>query len=217
MVKLYIKPADVHSLFWERAVRTGYTQGLSISELQRQEATVQLLHVALENIFLSIEEVPGCQLPDILEPYVLQESLHRLLQARGLLEEPERVSGTARIVTETEFGTDYLDRRTVERIVYASNRELVDIAFGEVLNAFIEEIEEMIRAGCTQIGKKFNQYAIVTVTPRIGVGAKILCLEIELGEDIRHVYFAKAFPTGRYSSDDHDKIRDMQSLLPHIA
>lgn len=188
-----------------------------MTELNRQEVTVQLLHTALENIFLSIEEMPNCQLQDHLEPYVNQATLHRLLQERGLMDEPDIIRGKTRLVASTVFGNDFLDTRIQDRIVYGSNRELVETAFGDIFNRFIEDIESMLVAGCDQVRKKFNPYATVTVTPRIGNNSRILCLEIELGEDIRHAYFAQRFPSGRYSSDNNDKIRDLQSLLPDIG
>lgn len=217
MVKLYIKPADVHVSFWGEADKTPYVQALRMSEMQRQEVTVQLLHTALEHIFLSLEEMPFAQLHDHLEKYVDQVQLHKLLHHDKKMEEPEIIRGRTRIVTETVFGNDILDTRLVDRVVYATIRELIDVAFGEIFTRFVDQIESMIEESCRMCKRKFNRYAIVTITPRLGVRAKLVCLELELGEDIRHVYFNQRFPTGRYCSDNDDKIRDLQSLLPNIG
>ncbi|QVW56162.1 hypothetical protein pEaSNUABM6_00026 [Erwinia phage pEa_SNUABM_6] len=217
MVKLYIKPADVHVSFWGKVDKTPYAQALKMTEMQRQEVTVQLLHTALEHIFLSIEEMPFGQLHDHLENYVDQVRLHQLLHHDKRMEEPEVVRGKTRIVAETVFGNDILDTRLVDRIVYATIRELVDVAFGEIFNKFVDGIEAMIEESCKVLKRKFNRYSIVTITPRLGVRAKLVCLELELGEDIRHVYFNQCFPTGRYRSSNDDKIRDLQSLLPDFS
>lgn len=178
--------------------------------------TVQLLHSALEEIFLSIEEMPNAQLTDHLEPYINRPLLHKLLQQNGILEEPEIIRGTSRVVTETLIGTDYQGTRATEHVVYESPSVLIGAAFEQTFYDFIAVVEELLKTGFRQMNKRLNPYATVQMVPHLSVQSRIVSLELQFGEDIRLIHYRKCFPTGRYKSDvrDHDPVCDVQSLLP---
>lgn len=187
-----------------------------MTQADMEKVTMQMFHAALEDAFLSIEEVPNARMADHLEPFIDVPKLHTLLHQAGKLEAPESIRSVARIVAETPMGKDMLDRRVVEKLEYASPMLLADLAFGTIYDDFSNWVEKSIVNSLTTMKRKFNPYAIVEVTPRL-VRQRILSLELGIGDDIRHVYFEQQFPTGRYRSNDDDQLRDVQGVCTHIA
>lgn len=187
-----------------------------MTELQKQEVTVQLLHTALEEIFFSIEVMPNAQLDDHLSPYVDKAMLHSLLAKHNVIEPPEVIHTISRMVQET-FGThmDILGNKMREQTVYETAAILIDAAFSEVFAEFIGEVEDLLEMGVASTGRSLNRYSTVELRPHCTPAGRIVSLELNLGEDIRHIYFSQQFPDGRYSSTrphDDDSVRDVQSV-----
>lgn len=184
--------------------------------MKKQELTVQLLHTALEHIFLSIPEMPNAQLSDHLEPYIDRPLLHKLLQQAGVVEEPEVIISQAKVVTETLIGSDYHGTKMVEHTVYESPRELIYGAFEQCFIDFTNRIERLLITGHQQMNKRLNRYAKVEMQPHLTPHGRIVSLELSFGEDIRHIHYRECFPAGRYIPNvrDDDKLRDVQSVLP---
>lgn len=182
-----------------------------MTQPQMEEVTMQMLHTALEDIFLSVEEMPNARLCDHLEPYLNVKLLHEMLHKEGRIDAPDPVRSISRIVLTTPIGTDAIDRRLVEQTEYASPSLLLDMAFDPMYRKFVEELEESIVNSLRVLNRKFNPYAIVELTPLL-LHTRILSLELSIGDDIRHVYFEQQFPSGRYCSNNNDKLRDEQSV-----
>lgn len=215
MVRIHIKPSDVHAEFWGRIAKTQYAAALRIDELNKQGVTVQLLHTALEHIFLSIPEMPNAQLNDHLEPFIDVPLLHSLLQKDGVVGEPEVIYSHAKVVTETIVGSDYHGSKLMEHTVYESPRELIYGAFEQCFIDFTAHIEEILTTGFRQMNKRLNRYAVVEMVPHITPQGRIVTLELTFGEDIRHVHYRECFPAGRYipNVNNDDNLRDVQSVL----
>lgn len=194
----------MHAEFWDRVAKTPYARALCIDEKHKQTVTVQLLHTALEHIFLSIEEMNNAQLTDHLEPFINRPLLHKILQDTGVLEEPEVIQSVSRIVAETVLGTDYKGTKVVEHVLYETPSELITGAFEQTFHEFVDAVETLLKAGFRQLNRRFNRYAIVDMVPHLTPQGRIVSLELTFGEDIRHVYYRESFPNGRYSS----KVRD---------
>lgn len=184
--------------------------------MKKQEVTVQLLHTALEHIFLSIPEMPNAQLSDHLEAFIDQPLLHTLLQKDGVVDAPEVILTQSKLVTETVLGADYQGTQTVEHTVYESPRELIYGAFEQSFIDFTNHIERLLMIGHQQMNKRLNRYAKVEMLPHLTPHGRIVSLELSFGEDIRHIHYRECFPTGRYAPDvrDDDKFCDVQSLSP---
>ncbi|ANZ48314.1 hypothetical protein BIZ78_gp261 [Erwinia phage vB_EamM_Caitlin] len=205
----------MHAEFWGRIAATPCAAALRVDELKKQELTVQLLHTALEHIFLSIPEMPNAQLSDHLEPFIDRPLLHKLLQEQGVVEEPEVIMSQAKLVSETILGTDYQGTKMIEHTVYESPRELIYGAFEQCFIDFTNHIERILITGFHQMGKRLNRYAVVSLLPHLTPHGRIVSLELSFGEDIRHIHYRESFPSGRYSPNvsHDDNLRDVQSLL----
>ncbi|QXO09446.1 hypothetical protein pEaSNUABM11_00022 [Erwinia phage pEa_SNUABM_11] len=184
-----------------------------MTERDRQKLTVQFLHTALEDIFLSIEEMPNARYEDHLAPFVNQKMLNDYLVTYGLIEPAETIVTSTMVTRETIIGITPLAKVEQERQVLESTETLTQLAWDREFGKFRDAVEKMIVHACRQLKTRFNPYATVTLLPLLGRNARIVTLELTLGEDIRHSYYRKQFPGGRYrSNDDEPQVCDIPGL-----
>jgi hypothetical protein len=166
----------------------------------------------LEEIFMSVEEVKNARYEDHLAPFVNQQQLNSYLVTYGLVEPADTIRTSTTMMRETIIGSTPMGKQEVERQLLDSTECLVQLAFDETFIRFRDYVERMILTSFRRLNKSFNRYASITLIPLVGREGRILTLELTLGEDIRHIYFRKQFPGGRYRSDDEPEVCDLPGL-----
>lgn len=212
MVKLHIEPIDVHNQIWEPISLSPYGRCLTLTEGERQKLTLQFLHTALEDIFLSIPIMKNANFEDLLAPFANQEQLNAYLVTYGVVEPPEMLVTKTMTTQESILGVTPTGQVERQRAVLMSTECLVQLAFDDMFLAFRDGVERLIRSACRRLELRFNPYATVTLNPLISRNGRLLTLELILGEDIRHIHFRKAFPGGRYREGHESEVRDVQGL-----
>lgn len=212
MVKLVIKPSELHMNFWEKIDSSIYAQYVTVPPLDREKITMQLLHIALESIMLSAPITDNGCYDDYLGPYVNQKDLHHKLMEMGLVESPLNIKSTnaRKVASAVSSFTVGFDERT--KMAYESQRHLAELAFGGEYSAFIRDIESTIVNTFIMQGKEFNPYLLYKVKAHTEHNGKIFGFEVEFGDDVRHQFYRKAFPGGRYDPVRADAICNVPDL-----
>lgn len=198
MVSIYFDPAVVHRNFWTAVDETLLSGGLIKNDILREKISIQLLHCALEEIFLSIPFKPDAQFEDHLETIIDREKMIALLLAHHCIDEPEMIECKLSLVSHSDLGTIPIGENTCKKAIYPSNRSLAATAFSTIYQRFVDSIEKDIRGCCQSSKRSFNRYYNVVVEPKIDGIGKIVAIEIQLSGDVRHDYFQQQFPNGRY-------------------
>ena len=212
MVKLHIEPIDVHNQIWEPISLSPYGRCLNLTESERQKLTLQFLHTALEDIFLSIPLMQHTNFEDLLAPFVNQEQLNAYLMTYGVVGEPDIVTTKSTLTQESILGVTPTGQVEKQRHVLMSTECLVQLAFDDMFLAFRDGVEQLIRTACRRLELRFNPYSTVTLNPLISRNGRLLTLELILGEDIRHIYFRQTFPGGRYREGHQSEVRDLSGV-----
>lgn len=212
MVKLVIKPSELHMNFWGKIDSSVYSPYVTVPPLEREKITMQLLHIALESIMLSSPTTSNGCYDDYLGPYVNQKELHHKLSEDGLVDSPLNIKSTNRHVIDTGLSTLTLSIEERTKMAYESQRSLAELAFGGEYSEFICDVEELVVNAFILHDKEFNPYLLYKVKAYTERNGKIFGFEVEFGEDVRHQFYRKAFPGGRYDPVRADAICNVQDL-----
>lgn len=200
MHTIYFDPNTPHKLFWDKWIEADLKKFFRhMGEYEKQLLTVQLIQDALEVVFLSIEEVPGISFEDHIH-----EAIPDLRDLYSHLVETKRIERDDPIQTRRT----YVDGDSGEKTVVLGLREHIPTASTIIYSAFGNAFDELVGWLEGQIIKtfkhngwgEFNTYAIVTLKPCVSRNGKLELFGLEIGDDIRHVFFRKIFGSGRYSS-----------------
>ena len=212
MVKLVIKPTELHETFWSKIDSSIFAMHLNVPPREREKITMQLLHIALESIMLSVPITDNGAYDDFLAPFIDQANMHEALMAVGLVETPFRVNQQRQRVLKSALMDMRVGHDVSTKTAYESNRVLANLAFGKENSAFIQDVENLVVGSFCQFGKEFNPYLEYNIKAHTEPNGLIFGFEVVFGDDVRHTLYRRVFPGGRYDPLRVNEICDVQDL-----
>lgn len=205
MFTINFEPSTLHQLFWNKWLDPRVKMCFSHKpDFALQLTTVQLIHDALERLFMSVEEKPGvCFEEHIL---MLEPNIKRMYLT-GL--ECGLIHGKAIHTIEREkVEVDSLTNRTrksfhvVDVESLPSDVEIIWSLLGEAFDNMVCWLDDMLCRVHRERGwGEVNYYSVIDLSPVVKRNGQVTMLRLELGDDIRHIFFREVFSGGRYSSN----------------